>query len=209
VILRSGKADPDTRKIAEAAAVAQNWADRGDLVMSYIGAERYHYYVQNAAPYSIFPFSPLQRVKLMTNALMTKATLNVSAITRYIASRGWTIVHSPEFYVDEARKVFNAPSGEAEAAFDKMPVTPLATFKKGALTLDLSSAWAMRMAQDYVTLRTVLDIFEAMFRVGPTSETGTLVNLDGEGRSVGLTAVRRLQAQKRLSRLPERVDGQP
>ena len=180
VVLRGGVEEPDMRKIEESAAVAEKWGQAGDVVTPYIGAERY-LFVRNVAPYSIFPFSGLQRVKLMTNTLMTMSRLNVSAVTRYIASQGWTLVHPPEFYVEEARKVLNTPPDDtAETAFDKLPVTPLATFKKGALTLDLPATWAVRLAQEYLAPRTVLDVFESLLRAGPSKETATLINFDGE-----------------------------
>jgi hypothetical protein len=131
VIYGAGNEEPDMRKIEESGAVAEKWSKAGDLVLPYLGAERYHL-VQNVAPYSIFPFTALQRVKLMTNTVMTMVRLNVSAVSRYFAAQGWTVVHPPEFYVEEARKVLNSPADDvSDSAFDKLPVTPLATFKKG------------------------------------------------------------------------------
>jgi len=180
VVLHGGVEEPDLRKVEESAAVAEKWGQAGDVVIPYMGAERY-LVVRHVAPYSIFPFSALQRVKLMTNTLMTMSRLNVSAVTRYIASQGWTVIHPPEFYVEEARKVLNAPAGDtAETAFDKLPATPLATFKKGALTIDLPATWGVRLAQEYLAPRTVLDVFESLLRAGPSKETATLINFDGE-----------------------------
>ncbi len=159
---------PDMSKLERARAVADRWEKDGDLVISQFGTDRYHF-VRNFAPYSIYPFSALQRVKLMTSTLLTVSRLNVSAVVRYIESHGWNVVHHPDFHLAQAA------STEGDAAN-----VPVATFKKGAMTVELPTTWVGRMAQEYLAPRTIVDAFEALLRAGPSEFGARLINYDGE-----------------------------
>ncbi len=161
------RADPDLGKLEKARAIADRWADNGDLVIRSFGTDRYHH-VRNFAPYSIYPFSPMMRVKLMTGTMVSVSRLNISAVVRYIASKGWTVVRGPESHLSEA------------ASEDDLRDLPVATFKKEALTLELPTTFLARIAHEYLAPRSIVEAFESLLRTGPAESGSVLINFDGE-----------------------------
>ena len=79
----------------------------------------------------------MMRVKLMTGTMFRVSRLNVSAVVRYIASKGWTVVRGPQSHLAEA------------ASEDEPRDVPVATFKKGGLTVDLPTTFLARIAHEY------------------------------------------------------------
>jgi hypothetical protein len=160
----------DTSKLENVDAVADRWRKRGDVVLRLGGTDRYHE-VRSYAPYSIYPLPALHRVKLMTGALFSVGTLNVSAVLRYIESRGWRLVRGPESLV--------VGDAGAQPASD-IASTPVAAFRKGPLTMEIPGPWLGRVAYEYLAPRTIVDAFEAMLAAGSTPETIAWPNFSGE-----------------------------
>ncbi|MFN2547491.1 MAG: hypothetical protein ABR567_08675 [Myxococcales bacterium] len=158
---------PDLTKLEKVRAVADRWAKGGDIVIRSFGTDRYHL-VRNFAPYSIYPFDPMLRVKLMTGTMVSVSRLNISAVVRYIASKGWTIVRGPESHLSEA------------ASEDEPRDVPVATFKKGGLTLELPTTFLARIAHEYLAPRSIVEAFEALLRAGPGEAGSMLINFEGE-----------------------------
>lgn len=160
----------DTSKLEKVDAVAEGWRQRGDLVLRVSGTDRYHE-VRNYAPYSIYPFPELHRVKLMTGALFTESYLNVSAVLRYIESRGWKLVRGPESLV---------VGGAGAQTASKFGSTAVAAFQKGPLTMEIPGPWLGRIVYEYLAPRTIVEGFEAMLAAGPAPEAIAWVNFTDE-----------------------------
>jgi hypothetical protein len=143
--------DSQFAKLEKVEGVVDGWRRRGDLVLSTFGTDRY-LDVRNYAPYSIYPLTPLQRVKLMTASLVAVSKVNLSAVIRYIESRGWTVVRGPESWISEY-----------EAEGDRgVRGGPLSTFRKGPLTMAVPGPWVGRLAFEYLAPRTIVDALEAV-----------------------------------------------
>ncbi len=161
------KSVPDLSKLEKVRAVADRWAKGGDIVFRSFGSDGYHL-VRNFAPYSIYPFDPILRVKLMTGTMVSVSRLNISAVVRYIASKGWTVVRGPESHLSEA------------ASEDEPRDVPVATFKKGGLTLELPTTFLARIAHEYLAPRSIVEAFDALLHAGPTEAASMLINFEGE-----------------------------
>lgn len=159
--------EPDLTKLEKVRAIADRWEKGGDLVIRSFGTDRYHL-VRNVAPYSIYPFDSMLRVKLMTGTMVSVSRLNVSAVVRYIASKGWTLVRGPESHLSEA------------ASEEEPRDVPVATFKKAGLTLVLPATFLARIAHEYLAPRSIVEAFEALLRAGPSEAGSTLITFDGE-----------------------------
>lgn len=152
----------DAPKLEKVEGVVDGWKSRGDHVLSMFGTDRY-LDVRNYAPYSVYPLTALQRVKLMTGALVTVSKLNVSAVLRYIESRGWTLVRGPDSYAEDFEK---GDWGQR--------TSPLATFRKGPLTMEVPGPWIGRLALEYLAPRTIVDGLEAVLAAGSVRSTMAL-----------------------------------
>lgn len=132
--------------------IRERWEESGDLVMDFSSIDR-HLHVQNFAPFSVFPIQHKYRVKLMTGALLVGASLNVSSVLRYLSSRGWTVVKRPEDFVRESAGTYSAE-------------IPVAALKKGPLTVHLPMPMLGRLAHEYLSIKTLGDMLDALLKTG-------------------------------------------
>jgi len=143
------------------------WAQKDQLVTDCLSADKY-LEVRNFAPFSIFPFSETDRVKLMTGALSVMAYVNVSAFLRYCDERGWRIIKTPAEHLEEAEK-----SGEGKSV-------RLATIRKGPLTLQLPGPLIARLGFEFLRPKTLVDAFEAQLALGEPATKMSFFNFSGE-----------------------------
>jgi hypothetical protein len=157
-------------KLDRMKATVERWRKAGDLVLPYDSTDRYHF-VCNYAPFSVYRLTPLQRVKLMTGAMIWRAWLNLSEVLRYIQSKGWTLIHGPHFHLAEAAKTEDDPADH-----------PFATFGKDHLIVGLSPKWVGRIGYEFLSPQTIIDAFEALLRAPPITTASALINFDGEAK---------------------------
>jgi hypothetical protein len=147
--------------------MVESWTAAGDFVLSHEGLERYEH-VRNYAPCSIFPIEPRVRVKLMTGAIIVHFHINVTALLRYLRSRGWDIVRTPEEHAQEGLREGNIRS----AGF--------ATVSCGALTVELPGALVRRLTFELLRPRSLVAMLDAMYKQGPAPQQQLLPVLAGE-----------------------------
>ena len=143
------------------------WVSRGDFLLSHWSQEKY-LEIRNYAPFSIFPFPEIVRVKLMTGALWLVAYVNISAVIRYFEQRGWRVVRPPEELLEEA---------EAKGSARMMG---LVTVKKGPCTIEVPAPLLGRLGFEFIRPRTLVDILEAVLSSGEPAAPMSFVNLQGE-----------------------------
>ena len=112
------------------------WRRKDGFVVDMLSTDRY-LEVRNFAPFSIFPFSEPDRVKLMTGALWIKAHINVSAFLKYCEQRGWKVTESPAGILEEAEKSEGGKS------------LRLAAIRKGPLTIRLPGPLIGRLGHEF------------------------------------------------------------
>jgi hypothetical protein len=133
--------------------VIEAWEAAGDIVFDLASMDRYAN-VQNSAPFSVYPLPARQRVKLMTAALWLSSSVNISAVLRYLESRGWKLLKGPEEHAESVDP-------------EKPHEVPIATLKKGALTTDLPMPWIGRVANEFLSPKTLADMLDALLAAGP------------------------------------------
>jgi hypothetical protein len=141
--------------------------DQGDIVLPFFTDDRYMN-VQNSVPISIFPFPESARVKLITGATYLSTFVNVSAVLRYFAARGWTIVATPEECLRHAEE--QNPRVE--------PI--IAKIRKGPRTVQLSYHLVARIGYEFWKPRTLVDMCEVPLDPATEQQAWRFTNLTGE-----------------------------
>ncbi len=143
------------------------WTQKDDLVTDCLSADKY-LEVRSFAPFSIFPFSEPDRVKLMTGALSLMAYVNVSAFLKYCNQRGWKVVKTFDEHLEEAERTGDGKSFR------------LATIRKGPLTLQLPGPLIARLGFEFLRPKTLVDAFEAKLALGEPATKMSFPNFSGE-----------------------------
>lgn len=148
----------------------QKWDERGDFILTMESGDR-RGYVQNFAPFSVFPLPHNMRAKLMTGALMITAHVNLDEVLRYLSNRGWSVVKGPNELSAEAAEIGeDNDDGEVFAA----------VLKKGALTVGLPMPIVGRLGHEFLSVKTLGEALDALYSMGPNSADALFLNLDGE-----------------------------
>ena len=145
----------------------RQWYEKGELFLEFSSVDRFSF-VKNFVPFSVFPIEHKFRVKLMSGATIVNSILNISAVIRYLNKRGWILVKSPADF-----------QKEAEANNDE-EINEIAAFRKGPLTMTLALPVLARLAHEYLSIVTLGDIFDAIYKAGRTSAHGIFPNLEDE-----------------------------
>ncbi len=153
--MRVGKVDRSGVEsvMARAREWTERWEAEGDLVLSHWSQEKY-LEVRNYAPFSIFPFPEIVRVKLMTGSLWLVTYVNISAVTRYFEQRGWKVVKTYEQLFEEAEE-----TGDAR-------MMGLVTVRKGPSTIEVPAPLFGRLGHEFVKPRTLVDTLESVLSRG-------------------------------------------
>ena len=152
--------------VNKASDAANDLADKGDFVLPFPADDRY-IVVRNSAPWSIFPFTESDRIKLITGGLYLKAYVNISAVLRYFELRGWKIKETPDKCLGEFEE-------------QDSPKEPnIAKIQKGPVTVHLPYHLVARIGYEFLKPRTLVEMCEAIFRM-PERGTRRFINLIGE-----------------------------
>ena len=143
------------------------WGKQGDIVIDLISQDKYMA-VKHYAPFSIYPLPENTRVRLMIGSLFVVSYLNLSAVLRYIESRGWKIIKTPQEHSAERK--------ESLAGEEIM----LATIRKGPLKIAIPFQFFGRIGFEFLKPKSLVDSFEAQLSAGPTGSVKNLHNLSGE-----------------------------
>ena len=145
----------------------QAWHDNDELVMDFWSQEKY-IQIGNYAPFSIFPFTDIARVKLMTGALWLVAYVNISAVLRYFEGKGWKAVRMPEELLQEA-----ANKGSTR-------YMGLVTVRKGPSTIEVPAPLFGRLGFEFLKPRTLVNAFEEILAAGEPEAPMSFPNFLGE-----------------------------
>lgn len=144
------------------------WIEKGDDIWKMESGDR-RGNVQNFAPFSIFPLPHEMRSKLMTGAMIISAYLNISAVLRYLSQRGWSILKTPKELSEEIGKSEDGEENEI-----------VAVLKKGQLTVHLPAPIIGRLGHEFLSIKSLSDILDALFTMEPKSADALFLSLDGE-----------------------------
>ena len=171
-LMRAGEIDRGRREsvMAQSSKWRESWDSRGDFVLSHFSQERYSE-SRNYAPFSIFPFPEIIRVKLMTGALWLVTYVNISAVIRYFEQRGWKAIKTPEELIEEAET-----KGDTRTM-------GLVVVRKGPCTIEVPAPLFGRLGNEFLKPKTLVDTLEAMLsRRGEAATPMSFVNFGGEGQ---------------------------
>lgn len=140
----------------------REWEERGDYVFDMNTLDVLSF-SPNCAPFSVFPFDSRTCVDLLIGAKSYVTYLNVNAVAREFQYRDWNIEKTSE-------QLFN--DGDRE--------TMLAV-SKGSFHAGIPPADFMRLQTEALRVKTLIDEYEFLFRLGPTGSEGHSLSLyEGE-----------------------------
>jgi len=145
----------------------QHWREAGDFVSEWWSQDKYMF-IRNYAPFSVFPLPYDVRVRLMTGGILIRCFMNVSAVLRYIGTRGWRVLAGPDTLARQ-----RSTRDPSLAAF--------ATLEKDGAKLQLPPALVGRLTAEFLRPRTLVAALDAIVEgSSPGSRTGWMVNFRGE-----------------------------
>jgi hypothetical protein len=159
-VQKFAEVQPELERI-KAGAIGE-WAERGDFVFDMNSLDILAF-SPNCVPFSIFPFDDRTCVELLVGAKCYITYLNMSAVAREFEFRGWTVEKTTEALARE---------GNRDAVL---------VVAKGRFHAHIPAADFTRLQLETMRAKTIIEIYELLYRQGPAAEHGySLSLLSGE-----------------------------
>jgi hypothetical protein len=151
------------RVTAESEGIASRWENAGDLVVPISSLDSIQF-SPNAAPYSVFPFSDRICAEILTNQLVIRSFLNVTALLREYQRAGWTVEEDVSATIGKAIDENEDPRG-----------TAFGVISRGHCTLRLPPSVGARVGLEFVRPRTFVREANEALNAGPGGWEGGML----------------------------------
>ena len=134
-------------------------------------------FLRGVPPYSIFPFSAMDCMYLMSGYYLLKCSLNVTKLKEILKRNNWEIEERTETDLDkqianfekEKNVMFTVKHGLYAHAPDD---GGLFTIRRGPFSVSLDAMLYCRITMEYLSLSSFLDILEYMYSVAAKRQRG-------------------------------------
>lgn len=147
--------------------------NNGDFVLVHSNWDSFYWderqnFLRSIPPYSIYPFSAKDCIKLMSGSYLVKSHLNITKLKKVLIENNWEIEERNESDLDKELARFDSVSSKIfSKKYSLYKFTPneggLFIIKRGPFSITFDSLLYSRITMEYLTISSFLQILEAMY----------------------------------------------